>query len=174
MPKIGRPVSLGDEYFVMKAYADQLAEIAKSQLAATRATQPEIKAFAERMIRDHTECNNKLVELARKKGIGLPTMIDAVHGTAIARLGRMSGSDFDKTYMMAKTCAHVDAIRLFERQSCKGEDAEIKEFATKGLPPFKITPRTPSSSLARRLNTPSSARSRNSPSRQWRRNNRHF
>jgi putative membrane protein len=127
-------VPLGDEYFVMKAYSEGMAEIAKSKVAAERATEPEIKAFAERMVKDHTECNDKLARVANKKGIALPTTVDAVHSASIGRLAKISGSDFDKAYMMAQMCAHVDAIRLFEHESCKGQDAEIRELATEALP----------------------------------------
>jgi putative membrane protein len=124
----------GDEYFAMRAYAAGLAEVAKSQLAYERATQKDIKDFAEKMIRDHTDCNNKIVEVARRKGMALPATIDAVQSAMIARLSRMAGSDFDKTYMMAQACAHEAAIRLFERESCKGEDSDLKELATKAIP----------------------------------------
>jgi len=127
-------VPLGDEYFAMKAYASGMVEIAKSRVAMERATQPAIKAFAEQMIKDHTECNNKIVALAAKKGIALPNAIDAVHAVAINRLARMTGSDFDKTFMMAQMCAHKEALHLFEHESCKGEDSELKELATKAIP----------------------------------------
>ena len=62
-------VPLGDEYFAMRAYAEGLAEISMSQLAISRATQQNIREFAVRMVRDHTKCNNDIVELARQKGI---------------------------------------------------------------------------------------------------------
>ncbi len=127
-------VSLGDEYFAMKAYASGMAEIAKSRVALERATQPSIKAFAEQMIKDHTECNNKIVAVAAKKRIALPNAIDAVHAIAINRLARMTGSDFDKTYMMSQVGAHKEALLLFEHESCKGEDSDLKELATKTIP----------------------------------------
>jgi putative membrane protein len=123
-------VPLGDEYFAMKAYADGLAEVVKSQLALERATQPGIKAFAERMVKDHTQCNNKIAEMARKKGIAF----DAVHTAVINRLAKMSGSDFDKAYLMAQIGAHKDALHLFDHEVWKGEDADLKELALKALP----------------------------------------
>jgi predicted outer membrane protein len=41
---------------------------------------------------------------------------------------------FDKAYPMAQMCGHVEAIRLFEHESCKGECSEIKELATQTIP----------------------------------------
>jgi putative membrane protein len=127
-------VPLGDEVFAMKAYSEGMAEIAKSRLACERATQPGVKEFAERMVKNHTGCNNKIAETARQKGITLPTTMDAVHTIAIARLGKLSGSDFDKTYLRAQMCAHKDALHLFGHESHKGEDADLKELAAKALP----------------------------------------
>jgi putative membrane protein len=127
-------VPLGDEVFAMKAYCEGLAEVAKSQMACEKATQPAIKAFAEHMIKDHTACNNKIAAAAQKKGIALPTTLSPIHSIAIAKMARMSGSDFDKTYLMAQKCAHVEAIRLYEHESCKGEDSELKALATEAIP----------------------------------------
>jgi putative membrane protein len=126
-------VPLGDEFFAMKAYAEGIAEVAKSRLAMERATQPAIREFAEKMVREHTECDNKIVELCRRKGIALPATIDSVNTAAINRLAMLSGSDFDKAYMKAQVCAHKAAIFCFEQQACKGEDQDIKDFASKGL-----------------------------------------
>ncbi len=95
-------VPLGDEYFAMKATAGGIAEIAISRLAIERTTRPEIRAFAERMVKDHTDCHNKIIETARKKGIALPAALDAVSNGVLIRLGNMSGSDFDKAYLKAQ------------------------------------------------------------------------
>jgi putative membrane protein len=127
-------VPMEDEFFVMKAYADGIAEVAKSQLAMQRATQPAIREFAERMVREHTECDNKLVEMARTKRIALPATIDAVQTACINRLAALSGSDFDKAYIKAQMCAHECALQLFEKESCKGEDKDIKDMAAKAIP----------------------------------------
>jgi predicted outer membrane protein len=46
----------------------------------------------------------------------------------------MAASDFDKAYLMAQKCVQVDALRLFEHESCKAEDLELKRIATKAIP----------------------------------------
>ena len=128
------PVPPGDEYFAMRAYSEGTAEVAKSRLAVGRATQPGVKAFAEQMVKDHTECNDKIAEAARKKGIALPSAADPVHAACTARLAKLSGSDFDKAYLMAQIGAHKDALHLFGHEAYKGEDSELKELARKTLP----------------------------------------
>jgi putative membrane protein len=127
-------VPLEDEFFAMKAYAEGIAEVACSRLAMERATQPAIREFAEKMAREHTECNNKIVELCRTKGIALPAAIDSIHTAALNHLAAMSGSDFDKAYMKAQVCAHKAAIFCFEHEACKGEDQDVKKLASDALP----------------------------------------
>jgi len=128
------PLSLGDEYFAMKAYADGTAEVAKSRLALERASNAGIRNFAQQLIRDHTECNNKIVELARAKRIPLPNTIDAVHTAAMNRLAGMSGSDFDKAFTMAQIGAHKEALLLFGHEAHKGQDQDLKSLAQQTIP----------------------------------------
>ena len=127
-------VPLPDEYFAMKAYCSGLAEISMSRLAEQKATDPEIKKFAAHMVKEHTACNGKIAKLANEKGIALPASVDAVHTAAISRMATLSGSDFDKHYMMAQIGFHKDAIHLFEHEAHKGQDAGLKELAHKSVP----------------------------------------
>jgi len=127
-------VPLGDECFAMKAYAAGTAEVAMSRLALQRASSADIKKFSDRMIKDHTECNNKIVELARTKRIPLPTTMDAIQATILARMSKMTGSDFDKAFMMAQIGAHKDALGLFGHEAHNGEDADLKALAHKTIP----------------------------------------
>ncbi len=123
-----------DEYFAMKAYCSGLTEIAMSRLGEQKATEPAIKKFSAEMVKEHTEANAKIAAVANKKGIALPTSIDAVHTAALARLASLSGSDFDKAYMMAQIGAHKDAVHLFEHEANKGEDSDLKSLAAKTAP----------------------------------------
>jgi len=127
-------VPIGDEHFAMKAYACGLAEVAMSQVAVRQASQANIREFAEKMVRQHTEANNKIVEIARRKGIPLPTAIDAVSNVTLSRLTRLSGSDFDKAYLKSQECAHVAALQLFCEEEHKGDDADLRDFAKNTVP----------------------------------------
>ena len=129
-----RSLTLADEYFVMRAYSDGVAEVAKSKLAVEQAGDPAVKAFAEKMVKHHGECNAKLADLAARKAITLPKGLDPVHAVAIGRMAKLTGSDFDKVYLMAQIGAHEDAIQLFGRESFKGKDDEVKELAHEAMP----------------------------------------
>ena len=127
-------ITLADDYFVLRAYSDGLAVAAKSKLAAEKAIEPEVKAFASKLAKHHSECNDKLAELAGKKAITLPKGTDAVHAAILARLEKLSGSDFDKAYLMSMIGAHEEAIQLFGREAHHGRDEEVKDQAREAMP----------------------------------------
>ena len=65
-------VSSADRRFVTEAAGAGMAEVAHGQLAVQRASNQEVKNFAQRMIDDHTKANQELMQLAMNKGISLP------------------------------------------------------------------------------------------------------
>jgi len=65
-------LSSADREFAMKAASGSLAEVQAAQLAEQRATSPQIKQFAQRMITDHTAANTELQQIAKQADISLP------------------------------------------------------------------------------------------------------
>lgn len=52
-------------------------------------------------------------------------------------LAKLSGEKFDKQYLGTMVDAHKKSIKLFEKESKSGQDAELKTFATNTLPTLK-------------------------------------
>jgi putative membrane protein len=59
-----------DKRFVTKVAEGTQLEIAMAELASNRATNPEIRNFAQQLVSDHTELSRKLATLAESKGLG--------------------------------------------------------------------------------------------------------
>ncbi|WP_428677486.1 DUF4142 domain-containing protein [Reyranella sp.] len=125
--------------FVTQAAISDMAEIESSKLAATK-TDGKTKAFAEKMIKDHTETSIELKGLVTggKVKATLPTEMDAAHKSKIDKLKGLSGASFAKEYDEMQVAAHKDAVSLFERYSKSGENAELKAFAAKTLPHLQM------------------------------------
>ena len=125
--------------FVTQAAISDMAEIESSKLAATK-TDGKTKAFAEKMIKDHTETSIELKGLVTggKVKATLPTEMDAAHKSRIDKLKGLSGASFAKEYDDMQVAAHKDAVSLFERYAKSGENAELKAFAAKTLPHLQM------------------------------------
>jgi putative membrane protein len=123
-----------DQSFLKEAVAGGLAEVELGQLAAEKASNPEVKKFAERMVTDHGKANDQLKEIAAQKGINLPTEPSAKHKATKERLSKLSGDEFDKAYMSDMLSDHKKDVAAFRKESTEGEDPVLKQFATKTLP----------------------------------------
>jgi len=123
-----------DRKFVMEAAMGGLMEVELGRLAAQQGSSAAVKQFGQRMVDDHSKANDELKQVASSKGISLPTELDQKHKDQIAKMQKMSGTDFDKAYSKAMLSDHVKDVAAFEKQSTKGSDSDIKAFASKTLP----------------------------------------
>ena len=125
--------------FVTQAAISDMAEIESSKLAVAK-TDGKTKAFAEKMIKDHTETSTELKGLVTggKVKANLPGAMDSAHQSKIDKLKGLSGASFTKEYDDMQVAAHKDAVSLFERYSKSGENADLKAFAGKTLPHLQM------------------------------------
>src|SRR4051794_22889572 len=88
-----------NQHFVHKASASGLAEVNLSNLAIRRATDPAVKKFATQMIKDHTQANKELLELANARRFKAAASMDAEHKKLMDKLAKATGTEFDRAYM---------------------------------------------------------------------------
>ena len=121
--------------FVKLAGEANLAEIEAGKLAAKKAQSPEVKQYAEQMVKDHTKASTELESLAKPKNLDVPKSVNAEHKAAMDNLKGLSGADFDSAYMAQMTKDHDKAVALFTSAStATGVDKDLQGFAKKTLP----------------------------------------
>ena len=123
-----------DSTFATKAAQGGMAEVKLGQLATERASNSAVKQFGQKMVDDHTKANDELKQLASKKGITLPTDIDAKDQATYDRLSKLNGAEFDRAYMADMVKDHRTDVSEFRRESEHGGDPDLKAFAGKTLP----------------------------------------
>jgi len=124
----------GDKKFAMDAAMGGMAEVQLGKLAAEKATNPDVKQFAQRMVDDHGKANDEFKTVASKESIDLPSSLDSKHQATIDRLSKLSGADFDKAYVKEMVKDHDMDVKEFQRESQNGQNASIRDFAAKTLP----------------------------------------
>jgi putative membrane protein len=77
---------LDAQTFVHKAAMGGMAEVKLGKLGMERASNPDVKRFAQMMVNDHSQANAKLIQLATSKNI--PIDQDATAGRTGAGAGR--------------------------------------------------------------------------------------
>jgi putative membrane protein len=123
-----------DVAFAMKAAQGEIAEVQMGQLAAQNASNPDVKAFGQRMVDDHTKANDKLKGVAQAQNMTLPESLDAKHQTEYAKLQGLSGPSFDREYVKCMVKDHEEDVKEFQKEANTGKDPQIKAFASETLP----------------------------------------
>jgi putative membrane protein len=122
--------------FVKKAALDGMTEVEAGKMALDKSQDPQIREFAQRMVKDHTKANTELESIAKAKGLTPPKTLDAEHKAMVEALKSKSGQEFDHAYAEHMNMDHSKAIALFE-SATKSNDAELAGFAEKTLPTLK-------------------------------------
>jgi putative membrane protein len=130
-------LSSADRNFATKAASGGLAEIQTAQMAKQRADSPKVKAFADRMISDHTQANNDLQQIAQQENLTLPSEPSKQERSATQRVSGMTGAAFDRTYAQQEVRDHQQDIALFQQEANSGRDPALKQFAQKTLPTLR-------------------------------------
>ena len=93
------------------AYTAGLLDIDAAKQALAKSKNADVRAFAEGMVKDHTNVNKLALDLCKKLGVtpedndtsrGLKKQADA----KLAELSKLSGAAFDKAYMANEVAYH--------------------------------------------------------------------
>ena len=123
-----------DTTFAMSAAQGGIAEVKLGQLALDKASNPDVKAFGQKMVDDHTKANDQLKSIAANENMTLPADLNAKDQATYDKLSKLSGADFDKAYMKGMVKDHETDIKEFQKEANKGKDPQMKSFASTTLP----------------------------------------
>jgi putative membrane protein len=125
--------------FVQKAAMSDMYEVQAGQIAAQRGQSDAVKQFGQHMVEAHTQTTKELKGIVQAENIkvDLPTGLDDTHKQLIDDLNSVSVNDFDKTYADQQVKAHKQAVDLFQSYAKSGDNAAVKQFASKTLPVIK-------------------------------------
>jgi putative membrane protein len=127
-------VAAADQAFVKEAAMGGMAEVDLGKLAASKAENPDVKQFGQRMVDDHGKANSELKNWASQKNVTLPNALDAKHQAEHDRLEKLSGAAFDRAYMASMVADHNKDVAAFMRESKSAKDPDLKAWAGKTLP----------------------------------------
>ena len=123
-----------DSKFVVKATSGVTMEVKLGKYAEQNAVSPAVKNFGATMLKDHSKDKEELTKLAAAKNITIPAVTGEDFQKHIDEITSKKGADFDKAYISFMVSDHKDDISEFEKEVKDGQDAEIKAFASKGIP----------------------------------------
>jgi putative membrane protein len=123
--------------FVRKVAASNQFEIQSSQLAAQKATNPQVKELAQMLVQDHTAAGDKLKSVVQgddKLKMPKETKLDAKHESTMKKLQSASGAEFERLYLDTMLKGHQESVARYKGYASSGDNAQLKQFAEETLP----------------------------------------
>ena len=118
--------------FAKMAGSSNQFEIDSSNLALEKSQNEQVRAFAQKMIDDHTAAGEKMMAAVTEAGIEVTAEMS---DTDKAKLEELQGAtDFDQAYIAAQVAAHDKAVALFEAFSTQADEGPLRAFAGQTLP----------------------------------------
>lgn len=119
-----------DAGFAREAAAGGRKEVDAATFAALTTSSPDVKALANRLVKDHTAANKELHDLMDARKLA---PVDEPVSTKAEPWRTETGTSFDRAYIEHVIDEHEDAIELFEEQVAMGTDARLKAWAQEKL-----------------------------------------
>lgn len=127
-----------DKRFVTDAANAGVYEVQAAQVAAKRAQNPQVKAYAEMLVRDHDKANDELKQLAASRSMDLPRELPHDLRGRVQGLERDAPEKIDRDFVQKVGLDdHAKDIELFERAGDKATDPALKAFVQKTLPTLR-------------------------------------
>ena len=124
-----------EKEFIHNTARAGMAETKASELALKKATDPDVKRYAQQMLDEHRQAHTLLVNLAKDRGMKLPEGPSLRQNTKLKRLEAAKGIEFDRHYIGDFGAdAHDETIGEARRVLAQGEHAETKKLASELLP----------------------------------------
>ncbi|HEY0681340.1 MAG TPA: DUF4142 domain-containing protein [Steroidobacter sp.] len=122
--------------FAKKAGAAGAAEVEMGKLGAQKATDAQVKAFAQKMVTDHTKANKELMAAAKSKGLEVPTEPGLMHkGMKEKFEAQEADRDFNHDFMQQMVRDHEATVELFQTAANDSTlDPDLRALAKKTLP----------------------------------------
>lgn len=149
-------MSAADRTFIMKAAKEGHHEVAVAQMAADKATDSQVKAFAQKLVSDHTQANQELMQIAQQKGVNAGMGMESHHrdsssqqsstSSSSSQAGNTKTSRSDQNSSSTSSSSHAgmggdskamgryskmqgaDFDRAFVRDQAAHHEKDIKEF----------------------------------------------
>ncbi|HYD38072.1 MAG TPA: DUF4142 domain-containing protein [Allosphingosinicella sp.] len=125
------------------AYTAGQIDIEAAKQALARSKNPQVRAFAETMVRDHAAVNDQALALVRKLGVtpeANPTSAALSEGAAkkMRSLASLEGPAFDRAYARNEAAFHGTVNGALETTLIPGaKNAQLKSLLQTGLTLFR-------------------------------------
>lgn len=127
--------SMTERGFVNEAASAGLYEVAGAQMAAAKASAPDVRAYGKLLVERQRAAQDELLRLAGAHGLVLPNDLETAERAKLDRLARLDGPAFDREFVQTVGVNDRQAtIARFSAARRNVRDPELVAWIDKALP----------------------------------------
>ena len=123
-----------DSALIVDVDGSNSAELSLGRMAQQKATNAQVKQFAQRMVTDHQSMQNEWRAVASQGGVTISGTVNPTYQQQVTRLNQLSGAEFDRAFMNAMVQNHQSAVNAFQSRGQNSSSTEVRTLVNKGLP----------------------------------------
>ena len=126
-----------DSKFLQDAIRGNSAEVQMGELAKQQAESKDVRDYAQMLIDDHSKANKKAMETAQKMNVTASAEPSAKQKQERDALAKLTGAEFDTTFMSHMVQDHQEAIAMYTTQAQSGDSSKATDDAKDALPTLR-------------------------------------
>ena len=119
-----------DKDFLKDSTEGNLAEIRMGEMTLKTSKNPDIRAFAQKMIADHQALIAGTKPVAMKAGVTLPTGPGVKEDAIYLKLKALTGDTYDKSYVKAMVEDHHEDLSKVKQENTVTTNPDMKKLTT--------------------------------------------
>lgn len=124
-----------DQQFIAVAAGAGMYEVEVARVAVSRASNAQVRSYAQMLLDHHTANNRELMTLVSTKGHRVAPGLPAPLQQKLTRLSGLSGAEFDREFIRTTGVQdHTAAIAAFEQGRSSVTDRDLRAYIDKSLP----------------------------------------
>jgi putative membrane protein len=121
--------SPGDQMFFESIFKSDAAEVQLGQLAQQKSQSDDVKQLGQRMVLNRTRLDEQLKPIADKLDVSKPKEPSKKDKQLIAKLGALSGPQFDEEYLKAVVKDNQQNVKDFKTEAESAQDPNLQQAA---------------------------------------------
>jgi putative membrane protein len=126
--------SARDVQFMKTLAQGNTAEIQQAKLAISKTRDTQVHNVAETIVQDHSQAGAGLMQVARKEGVRLPHGVGPMNQATYAKLSRLHGASFNRTYIAGQTKTHDKTVTMIRHEMAVTHNRLLLAFLRETLP----------------------------------------
>lgn len=126
MPMPNANFSSTDRTFLIQDAQGSVADLAHGEAGTERASTNELRQYAIQIVEDHSRLNMQLYQLAQKKGVALPVVMEDKDRDELQTLVQKQGTDFDRAFLQDEVRINTQDVKDGDKELAVTQDPDVR------------------------------------------------